>query len=364
MSKPMPPTTCAHCSTKVDVPPHQNLYWRCGVCRRINGRPAYARGCVSACLRCGWCYFYGSRLTHAAATVLLATIVLGGLCWALPTVSRDYALLPRCAAWSAALALSACAVGSFFAAARSAPGGVPRKSREAWACELRALLPEDERAGLSAARLPWCDVCDNLKPPRTHHCSTCSACVVRMDHHCGFLHNCVGAANHGAFLRLLVAVLAGTGFVFGYALLELRAIYAYRGGGDLSPRALAKSIRAARGGGAADYLVAVLRHGAAARDGRYACLGCLAFGVLLGVALLLGIYANLAFAGETSLERSQRLYRGGRDYRTRPRWRGLRTLGRGDARALGPAAILAELVDAGFFRPDAADDDAVGFKVA
>ena len=85
MSKPMPPTTCAHCSTKVDVPPHQNLYWRCGVCRRINGRPAYARGCVSACLRCGWCYFYGSRLTHAAATVLLATIVLGGLCWALPT---------------------------------------------------------------------------------------------------------------------------------------------------------------------------------------------------------------------------------------------------------------------------------------
>ena len=81
----MPPTTCAHCSTKVDVPPHQNLYWRCGVCRRINGRPAYARGCVSACLRCGWCYFYGSRLTHAAATVLLATIVLGGLCWALPT---------------------------------------------------------------------------------------------------------------------------------------------------------------------------------------------------------------------------------------------------------------------------------------
>ena len=175
----MPPTTCAHCSTKVDVPPHQNLYWRCGVCRRINGRPAYARGCVSACLRCGWCYFYGSRLTHAAATVLLATIVLGGLCWALPTarlrrrdhaarahakpqVSRDYALLPRCAAWSAALALSAarrrvvravarrprgtllrsaCAVGSFFAAARSAPGGVPRKSREAWARELRALLP-------------------------------------------------------------------------------------------------------------------------------------------------------------------------------------------------------------------------------
>jgi hypothetical protein len=108
----------------------------------------------------------------------------------------------------------------------------------------------------------------------------------------------------------------------------------------------------------------VLRHGAAARDGRYACLGCLAFGVLLGVALLLGIYADLAFAGETSLERSQRLYRGGRDYRTRPRWRGLRTLGRGDARALGPAAILAELVDAGFFRPDAADDDVVGFKVA
>ena len=198
MSKPMPPTTCAHCSTKVDVPPHQNLYWRCGVCRRINGRPAYARGCVSACLRCGWCYFYGSRLTHAAATVLLATIVLGGLCWALPTARlrrhdhaarahgnthryrattrscraarpgprrwrcprrgvESFALEPRRPRGT--LLRSACAVGSFFAAARSAPGGVPRKSREAWARELRALLPEDERAGLSAARLPWCDVC-------------------------------------------------------------------------------------------------------------------------------------------------------------------------------------------------------------
>ena len=321
----MPPTTCAHCSTKVDVPPHQNLYWRCGVCRRINGRPAYARGCVSACLRCGWCYFYGSRLTHAAATVLLATIVLGGLCWALPTARfrRPRATIDLRGATTERRLISAARrrVVALGPPPRPvvAPGPPPRRgdprrglrrgsgaalsqrahtatrtgvarlrapaalrglvrgagavrgaasSRSGRFCERqsyeaasryssqvrvrrRVLLRRGaERAGRRAAQEPrglgprapraaprgrargplggaaalvrrlrgprrpsagagerqtFQNAGDNLKPPRTHHCSTCSACVVRMDHHCGFLHNCVGAANHGAFLRLLVA---------------------------------------------------------------------------------------------------------------------------------------------------------------
>ena len=367
----MPLAHCAHCAGAIQLPREHESYWRCGVCRKVNGRPAAARGFARGVLRCGLCAFYGSRLTHGAATALLGLIVSSGLGWALPTVARDYGAVRFAVSWAAAVALSAAALGSFFAAARSPPGAVPRRSRDEWARELRALLPADERCGVAAARLPWCAVCDNLKPPRTHHCSTCSACVVRMDHHCGFLHNCVGAGNHGAFLRLLVAVQAGTGFVFAYAALELAATYLASDGrgGDLGRVAMGRALRASRRAGASpsasssgsstgrrstDLLVAVLRVVSASRDGKYALLGCLAFGVFLGVSVLLVVYARLAFCGETSLEQSARLYRRGPDHRTYPRWRGLFEGHPADAT---PSAVLAELRAAGFFDPDRAHDD-------
>ena len=80
------------------------------------------------------------------------------------------------------------ATATFRRAATSTPGAVPRCAKDEWARRLRAVAPATDRAALAPERLPWCDVCNNLKPPRTHHCSTCSVCVDKMDHHCAFLH--------------------------------------------------------------------------------------------------------------------------------------------------------------------------------
>jgi len=158
-------TACAHCGVPIDLPLQHRYYWRCGSCRKVNGRPPYARGVLNGCLKCGWCSFYGSRITHGFATSLLVAIILSGLFWALPIASRDYGALHKCFVWAVSLGLSFAAVGTFERAAHTTPGAVPKKGREGWSAALRALVPAAERAFVAPDRLPWCSTCDNLKPP-------------------------------------------------------------------------------------------------------------------------------------------------------------------------------------------------------
>lgn len=132
-------------------------------------------------------------------------------------------------------------------------------------------------------------------------------------------------------------------------------IYSFRGGGDLSRLAVSKALRAAKGKSTAEQALAAVLYGATSRDGRYAALGCLAFGVLLGVTILLVIYARLAYVGETSLEKSARETRHGPDYRTYPKWQNVFALS--DAPRLTPSSVLAELRDAGHFIKLLADED-------
>lgn len=62
----MAPKPCAHCGVAIELPPQHALYWRCGACRKVNGRPAYARGFRAGCANCGVCAFYASRITHGS----------------------------------------------------------------------------------------------------------------------------------------------------------------------------------------------------------------------------------------------------------------------------------------------------------
>jgi len=57
----------------------------------------------------------------------------------------------------------------------------------------------------NADALGWkyCDICQNHKPPRSHHCSRCGRCSRKMDHHCNWINNCVGEDNLALFFRFL-----------------------------------------------------------------------------------------------------------------------------------------------------------------
>ena len=66
----MAPKPCAHCGVAIELPPQHALYWRCGACRKVNGRPAYARGFRAWCANCGVCAFYASRITHGCAVIV------------------------------------------------------------------------------------------------------------------------------------------------------------------------------------------------------------------------------------------------------------------------------------------------------
>jgi len=59
----------------------------------------------------------------------------------------------------------------------------------------------------------YCYTCELMKPKKSKvkHCKICNKCVCRFDHHCTFINNCVGAANHKAFIYLLIFSLTSVG---------------------------------------------------------------------------------------------------------------------------------------------------------
>ncbi|KAF9531906.1 DHHC palmitoyltransferase-domain-containing protein [Crepidotus variabilis] len=70
--------------------------------------------------------------------------------------------------------------------------------------------PDTHADGLEVKKLTgqprYCRMCEQYKPPRSHHCKQCNRCVLRMDHHCPWINNCVGHGNYGYFLRFLFYV--------------------------------------------------------------------------------------------------------------------------------------------------------------
>eukprot|EP00656_Telonema_subtile_P011854 TRINITY_DN15915_c0_g1_i2.p1 TRINITY_DN15915_c0_g1~~TRINITY_DN15915_c0_g1_i2.p1 ORF type:complete len:463 (-),score=86.36 TRINITY_DN15915_c0_g1_i2:147-1535(-) len=48
-----------------------------------------------------------------------------------------------------------------------------------------------------------CKVCEELRPPFSHHCRTCDACVADFDHHCHVLGVCIGRGNRPFFITML-----------------------------------------------------------------------------------------------------------------------------------------------------------------
>ena len=58
-----------------------------------------------------------------------------------------------------------------------------------------------------------CDICDKVKPSRSHHCSVCGTCVFLMDHHCPWINNCVGLENLRYFLLFTFYLMVGTGYM-------------------------------------------------------------------------------------------------------------------------------------------------------
>jgi palmitoyltransferase len=72
---------------------------------------------------------------------------------------------------------------------------------------LNYILRKDNFNPSNAKNLPFCKICNVVKPLRTHHCSICKKCHIRMDHHCPWVNNCIGFSNFRYFALFLFYLL-------------------------------------------------------------------------------------------------------------------------------------------------------------
>lgn len=59
----------------------------------------------------------------------------------------------------------------------------------------------------------FCNKCNAIKPPRTHHCSVLNRCVYEMDHFCPWMFNTIGKNNYKYFVLFLYHMCTGALYV-------------------------------------------------------------------------------------------------------------------------------------------------------
>ncbi|KAH3881445.1 hypothetical protein DPMN_005371 [Dreissena polymorpha] len=67
-------------------------------------------------------------------------------------------------------------------------------------------------------RWKFCEECDTLTPPRSHHCNYCRGCVLKRIHHCFITGSCVGFWNQRYFVVAAFYVMVSSSISFPFTL--------------------------------------------------------------------------------------------------------------------------------------------------
>lgn len=52
--------------------------------------------------------------------------------------------------------------------------------------------------------MSFCDLCENIQPPRAHHCKQCNACIMGKHFHSAAIGFCIGESNQFSYLQYLM----------------------------------------------------------------------------------------------------------------------------------------------------------------
>lgn len=162
---------------------------------------------------CRW--FFASFWWKAITFTIVGATPVWGIVMALPTLLQKLhcdSYFCQLRHWCLSLWLAVQFLYNFAMAQHVNPGGTTgvKPQFEASGQFVLHLDGDERRDGEAMLFAPnFCELCQNWKPPRSHHCSTCGQCVLRMDHHCPWLGNCVGMRNHGHFVLMYVFAIVG-----------------------------------------------------------------------------------------------------------------------------------------------------------
>ena len=86
---------------------------------------------------------------------------------------------------------------------------------------LVAITDPSDYGKVAQTEQSFCNLCNDIRSVNSKHCARCNRCTLFFDHHCKWVNNCIGQKNYKNFIKLILSIMALTGYFAGFSLFSI-----------------------------------------------------------------------------------------------------------------------------------------------